>query len=320
MVLCADIAAVVVGAIALYAFAARFSWAADLCCQFRVQLLMFLLPATIIYWIWRRGTIARWLLLCAVANLIPLLPYLLPAANLNADPDALVTRVMMLNVLSGNKHHDEVVSYVQEQSPDIFIAIESDSDWTTGLRPIHASYPHRHLIDNRGTSSIAVYSRIPFDSLKVRRSKKDRLPWLDLSLTIDQQPLQILAIHPYVPLSPESARLRNAQLNEVAGWMDPDRSRILLGDFNCTPWSPHFTDVLRTADVTPAGYGSGLRPTWYRRARAYGPLRQTWVFALKLDHILLSRDLNVVDHRIGPELGSDHRPVIVDFTRKRASP
>lgn len=314
-----DFVVVAVGAIALFAFAARFSWAADLCCQFRVQLLMFLAPATIVYWIGRRGGIAWWVLMCTVANLMPLLPYVVPKADVDANPRGQMTRVMVLNVLKSNKHYEDVVNYVREHDPDIFITLEADQDWTEGLKPTRSSYPHCHIVDDRGTSSIAVYSRIPFDSVDVHYSTRHKLPSLDLSFTIDQQPIHIFATHPYVPLTQETARMRNEQLSEIAYLMNHGGSRVLLGDFNCTPWSPHFVDLLKGTGMTPAGYGRGLRPTWYRRARAYGPLRQTWVFALKLDHVLLSSDLAVVDHQIGPCLGSDHRPVIVDFVRMQSS-
>ncbi len=314
-----DIVVVAVGAIALFAFAARFSWAADLCCQFRVQLLMFLAPATIVYWVGRRGGIAWWVLMCTVANLLPVLPYVVPKANANATPHGQVTRVMMLNLLKGNKHYDDVIGYLQEHDPDIFIALEADQEWTEGLRPIRSSYPHRHIVDDRGTSSIAVYSQLPFDGVDVHYSTRRKLPSLDLRFTIDQQPIHVFATHPYVPLTLETARMRNEQLEEIAYLMNHAGSRILLGDLNCTPWSPYFADLIEGTGMTPAGHGRGLRPTWYRRARAYGPLRQTWVFALKLDHMLLSDDLTVVDHRIGPCLGSDHRPVMVDFTRKNVA-
>ena len=173
-----DVFALFVGAIAIFAFAARFSWAADLCCQFRVQLLMILAAATIVYWIWRRGAIAWWVLMCFVANLLPMLPYLVPNANAVADASTTApsTRIMTLNLLQGNQHHEEVVNYITENDPDIFIAIESDQEWTEGLKPIEAIYPHRHIIDDRSTSSIAVYSRIPFDSVEVHHSSKHRLP------------------------------------------------------------------------------------------------------------------------------------------------
>ena len=308
-----DISLAVVGVITIFAFAARFSWAADLCCQFRVQLLMILALATIIYWIWRRGTIAWWLLMCAIANLLPLLPYVVPTANPKVSPDAQVTRIMMLNLLQGNQHHDEVVDFVKTHAPDLFVAIEADDEWTEGLKPIRSLFPHRHIIDDRGTSSIAVYSQLPLDSVAIHLSTRRQLPSLDFSVTIEQRSIRIFATHPYIPLTREKASLRNEQLDNIEQVLSQGESRILLGDFNCVPWSPHFADLQTSTGLTPAGYGRGLRPTWYRRARAYGPLRQTWLFALKLDHVLLSDDLTVVDHWIGPCLGSDHRPVIVDF-------
>ena len=316
-----DVSVVIAGTAALFAFAARYSWAADLCCQFRVQLLFFLVPTAIVYWLWRRGQFAWWVLLCAVANLIPLSPYVIPNSSSIAEvsKDTATTRIMTLNLLKGNQHHDEVVAYITDIDPDIFIAIESDQEWTEGLKPIQQAYPHRHIIDDRGTSSIAVYSRIPVNSMNVYHSTRQRLPSLDFTVTIEQQPVRIFATHPFIPLAQETARMRNSQLDEIETMLKEPGSRILLGDFNCVPWSPHLTDVLRTTNLTPAGYGRGLRPTWYRRARAYGPLRQTWLFALKLDHVLLSDDLAVVDHRIGPCLGSDHRPVTVDFVRVKKS-
>jgi endonuclease/exonuclease/phosphatase (EEP) superfamily protein YafD len=310
-----DVVAVFFGAIAIFAFAARFSWAADLCCQFRVQLLMILAVANFVYWIWRRGKIAHWVLICFIANLLPLSPYLIPnlSADANVTATARVTRIMTFNLLQGNQHHDEVVDYVTENAPDVFVALESDQEWTDGLRPLHSIYPHRHIIDGRGTSSIAVYSLLPLESVDVHLSTRRRLPSLDLGVTVDGSPIRIFATHPCIPLTPEKARMRNEQLDEIESMLDHAGPRILLGDFNCVPWSPHFADLLTKTDLQPAGYGRGLRPTWYRRARAYGPLRQTWIFALKLDHVLLSPDLTVIDHRIGPCLGSDHRPVTVDF-------
>lgn len=308
-----DVITVFFGAVAIFAFAARFSWAADLCCQFRVQLLMILAVTNFIYWIWRRGAIACWVLICFIANLLPLSPYLIPNSGANATATAQVTRIMTFNLLQGNEHHDEVVDYVTENAPDIFFALESDQEWTEALKPIHSIYPHRHIVDDRGTSSIAVYSRIPLNSVDVHHSSKHRLPSLDLNVTVGEQAIRIFATHPYVPLSRETARARNELLDEIEAMLDHAGSRILLGDFNCVPWSPHLADLLTNTDLKPAGYGRGLRPTWYRRARAYGPLRQTWIFALKLDHVMLSPDLTVIDHRIGPCLGSDHRPVIVDF-------
>ena len=309
-----DLLVVIVGGIALFGFAARHSWAADLCCQFRVQLLMLLAPATTVYWIWRQGAIATWLLLCTAANLIPLWPYLFPTEAPSVSSEATVTRILMLNLLEGNQHHDDVVDYVKTHDPDLFIAIEADHAWTEGLKPLQSTFPHRHIIDDRGASSIAAYSRIPFDSMDVHYSTKRKLPSLDMNISVDGQPVRIFATHPYIPLTQEKARLRNEQLKEIESSIGKNGSRILLGDFNCTPWSPYIVDLARNPKLTPAGYGTGLRPTWYRRARAYGPLRQTWIFALKLDHVLLSDDLAVVDYWIGPCLGSDHRPVVVDFT------
>jgi len=307
-----DVSVILAGVIALFGFAARLSWAADMCCQFRVQIMMFLLPATLFYWLLRRGPVAWWLLACLVANVIPMAPYFWPVAT-QVTKDDEFTRIILLNVLVDNPHHSDVVEYVQEKSPDIFIALEADQNWTNGLEPLRASYPHRYLIDDLGTSSFAAYSRIPFDSIETLESTTRRLPSIDLTVTLGGKQLQVVATHPYVPRTEEKADLRNEQMQDVAEAMDRTKSRMLIGDFNCTPWSPHFTDMLAIANVTPAGYGYGLTPTWYHESRRLGSLNGTWVFGLMLDHILIGPSVSVRHYGIGPPLGSDHRPVIVDF-------
>ena len=308
-----DISVILAGAIALFGFAARLSWAADMCCQFRVQIMMFLLPATLFYWLLRRGAVAWWLLACLVANVVPMTPYIWPAATQVTKDDDGFTRIILMNVLVNNLHHNDVVKYVQEKSPDIFIALEADHNWTDGLEPLRASFPHRYLIDDRGTSSLAAYSRIPFDSIETLQSTERRLPSIDMTVTLDGKQLQIVATHPFVPKTEETADLRNEQMQNVAEKMDRTKARMLIGDFNCTPWSPHFTDMLATANVRPAGYGHGLRPTWYHESRHLGPLNGTWVLGLMLDHVLIGPNVRASHYSIGPPLGSDHRPIVVDF-------
>lgn len=309
----ADWAVMLAGMCAIFGFAARLSWAADMCCHLRVQLLIFLLPATLVYWIFRRGAIAWWVLACLIANAVPMPPYLWPAAAPLATAKGDVARIMLLNVLISNPNKKGVVEYVQRLAPDIFIALETDHEWTTGLEPLHKMFPHRYLINDRGSSSLAAYSPIPFDSIETLPSTKRRVPSIDMTVTLDGKPLQIVATHPCPPKTKEKAGLRNEQMKNIAAAMDQTRSRMLIGDFNCVPWSPHFTDMLTTASVRPAGYGHGLSPTWYTLSRRYGPLTGTWLFGMKLDHVLVGPDVVASRYRIGPSLGSDHMPIIVDF-------
>ena len=38
-----------------------------------------------------------------------------------------------------------------------------------------------------------------------------------------------------------------------------------------------------------------------------------WPLRIPIDHTLVSRDVHIVDRGLGPSVGSDHLPVVMDF-------
>jgi endonuclease/exonuclease/phosphatase (EEP) superfamily protein YafD len=78
----------------------------------------------------------------------------------------------------------------------------------------------------------------------------------------------------------------------------------LAADFNITPWSPVFADILEGSGLRDSSLGFGVAPTWLSR-----PL----FFGLPIDHILVSPDIKVKNRHVGPDVGSDHFPVIADL-------
>jgi len=102
---------------------------------------------------------------------------------------------------------------------------------------------------------------------------------------------------------------RNHQLNEIANYIreGSEGYTILAGDLNVTPYSYYFRDLLRGSGLIDSGLGYGWQPTW--------SIRMPW-FAIPIDHILVSPDIQVTNRAIGPSLGSDHHPVVVSFDIK----
>jgi endonuclease/exonuclease/phosphatase (EEP) superfamily protein YafD len=81
-----------------------------------------------------------------------------------------------------------------------------------------------------------------------------------------------------------------------------------MGDFNATPWSRPYRRLHNgtgTCD-TRAGYG----------VQASYPA-DSWLLRIPIDHVLASCNVGVRDRRIGPDVGSDHLPVIVDLVLPR---
>ncbi len=86
---------------------------------------------------------------------------------------------------------------------------------------------------------------------------------------------------------------------------------IVAGDFNLTPWSPRFPAVLSASGLKLADTGSIWPHTW--------PAPSGWFYGglvvrgFPIDHILVSRHFALLAARRGPDIGSDHLPVIVDL-------
>ena len=78
---------------------------------------------------------------------------------------------------------------------------------------------------------------------------------------------------------------------------------IVAGDFNTTPWSPYFRDLVAAAGLRNAAEGHGYVGTWPA---------WFWPALIPIDHVLLKGPLVATSVRRGPAIGSDHFPIIAD--------
>jgi endonuclease/exonuclease/phosphatase (EEP) superfamily protein YafD len=77
----------------------------------------------------------------------------------------------------------------------------------------------------------------------------------------------------------------------------------VLADMNATAWSPAYADFVARTGLREAREGFGRLATW--RSDKY--LAGLW---LDLDHLLVGAAVDVQGLRRGPDLGSDHRPLV----------
>ena len=130
--------------------------------------------------------------------------------------------------------------------------------------------------------------------------------------TQEQSCVTILSLHPPYP-GPEFHGLRDRLIGFAAQRLRraalAGEHAIVMGDLNTTPWSPAF-DLLTGLGLRDSGLGRGWRPTW---PAALG------VAGIPIDHVVVSPRLEVRSHALGPDLGSDHRPLLVELRLPAAS-
>jgi endonuclease/exonuclease/phosphatase (EEP) superfamily protein YafD len=129
---------------------------------------------------------------------------------------------------------------------------------------------------------------------------------VEVTLRSGAAPVRVLGIHPISPITSERAALRNAQLEWAADWAASARDRVVVtGDLNATPWSHAFHRFVGDSGLLDSSRGFGLQPSF--------PMDGNPLIRVHIDHLLHSDDLVTVDRRLGPRLGSDHAPLIVEL-------
>ncbi len=123
--------------------------------------------------------------------------------------------------------------------------------------------------------------------------------------------LVVYVLHPTTPRSFDQWESRNLYLAAVAKSIAaeaPGTPVVAMGDFNTPTWSPFFQSFIRTSGLVDAA-GTGW-PATTRFARRFAGL---FHFGSPVDHILVSRNIEVKRFDVGPDIGSDHFPVTADL-------
>ncbi|MBL0188302.1 MAG: endonuclease/exonuclease/phosphatase family protein [Candidatus Obscuribacter sp.] len=213
--------------------------------------------------------------------------------------------LLHLNLL-GHYNHDQKTMFDQLESlkPDIVLVSELCGGWEKFLDTrMLASYPY---CDNLPVSGfLRIYSKYPFKYAQLRHiTYGDRARILARIDHPTLGPITIILAHPYIPLGPPGHfAARNEELaiypKELHEFGDP---AILVGDLNCTQWSPYFGKLLEDGNLKDGARGFGFAPSW---PAMYSPP------FLPIDHVLVTQNIMVKERRLLGAAGSDHYPLFV---------
>ena len=287
----------------ILSFAGRLWWRFDLTTHFRLQYFIFLLAASVVFLITGKKMETLVFACFSFVNLIFIAPlYLGGPANNQAEN---THRAMLINVNASNREHGTVLDLINKQDPDIIVINEVNNRWMNELSGLAKDYPHFKIHPRGGCFGIALFSKILATNSDVVITGDPGLPTVIATLDVDGRRLKIIGVHTLPPKFRASSRHRNHQLKELAGMASLEKGPVmLLGDLNTTSWSPYFKDLVNESGLKDSRKGFGLQNTW----PSFLPY-----FGIAIDHILHSEGIKIVNHEIGPNIGSDHFPVIVDF-------
>ena len=249
-----------------------------------------------------------------VVNAVPLLPYYWPG-NRDAGAEGPTLRVLAANLRYRNADLGGALRLVETERPDIILLTELAPARHGLLDELAAAYPHRVDALTGSSFGVALLSRWPIRDQSIDVAAGADLPVIGARLCPDDasgEPaspcLTVAGFHGAQPVHGHWAA-RNAQIDAAVAIAAaaPDDRVIVMGDFNLTPWSPVFGSLLKRAGLRDTARGFGVQAS---RFNDWGP------FGLPIDHVLVGTGFAVRDRRLGPDIGSDHLPVIADLVMR----
>jgi endonuclease/exonuclease/phosphatase (EEP) superfamily protein YafD len=281
----------------------RWSWQADLICHFQeLALVVSIVVLVVIFSLNRR--VAAGMALLAAFQVGPVVRYegTNPVPPAGGSPERL--RILLANVLYKNVDHGELARLIRAEQPDIIGLVEYTSAWGRALKEIRREYAYAREYP-AGQSGLALWFRHPPKSIDWPEWLVDgRNPIVHATFDFGGRERHIWVVHPTSPMFQWNHQAGNPELAAIAKRVAATPgSRIVIGDMNSTDGSAHFRDFVRLSGLRDSRFGFGRQPTWPHNL----PYR------IAIDHAFVSDDLSVVSRRVGPDIGSDHFPVIVDL-------
>jgi endonuclease/exonuclease/phosphatase (EEP) superfamily protein YafD len=276
----------------------------ELATLFRLHYAAVLVVAALVALILRQFPVALAASFLVVVNLVVISR--MPSAPASAKADSPRLRVLIANVEYGNREYGRLARLVVETDPDLVAIIELTPAWVRGLQPALSRHRHRRLAPEEGAYGVGLYSRLPFAGSSIERLPADGSASVIATVALGARPMGIVVTHLHTAFA--GAR-RSRQLRALGDELSKlGELAVVCGDFNSVPWSQPIRDLANDADLRSIYGRFGLAGTWPATA---GVLR------IPLDNCLVSKGVAVAGGRVGPDIGSDHLPLIVDLAPTR---
>ena len=213
-------------------------------------------------------------------------------------------RVMASNIWIDNSNTDAIAQSIQDQNPDILLLSEISSSMMTEMQS-RLDFPHHYRTSGGNNALFSRYPLLETSTVDFGVKTSGRTFSLVAKVQLENDIVTIIGIHPPTPILHKFFHIRNQQLDSFAKISrELDGKVIVLGDFNATPWSPHFQRFERLSQLQNAGYGQGIWATWY--------FKQTSIIRyikIPIDHVE-TRGFRALKTWVGQAEGSDHKPII----------
>ncbi|WP_420333508.1 endonuclease/exonuclease/phosphatase family protein [Roseibium sp.] len=246
-------------------------------------------------------------------------------------PDGHVVKIASINVERMFLGDKRLTSFLERESPDIIVFQEvmwwlQERRWERLELPVGSKgengFPQYLAVGS--SEGLVVYSRFPIletrskivpgdlheDASVIHQADRELL---EATLDTGARPLNLISVHPDSPRNEIRWQNKRRYFEEadrtIRGLQDENNGPLLvIGDWNSAPWSARFQRTLSENELRTA-YPGG----WPRTTRFFFDYRLYWILGSPVDQFAVSEDVKVLNVSTGPDIGSDHLPLIVEI-------
>ncbi len=214
-------------------------------------------------------------------------------------------KVYSANIYKDNWDFSALTLDIQKINPEIVSLLEVSIDQFELLQPLKQSYPYSFQTISKDVLGVVLLSKFPLNDYKVTRLSEYGNLLMEARVTINQKSVKFYGFHAQRPRF-GNFKKRSSQFLRLARQINEESLPVIVaGDFNATPFSPLFRELLSITKLIDTKEGFGWQPSW---PTFFPPL---WI---PIDHVLVTPDIQIHMRNTGSYIGSDHYPVITELS------
>ena len=214
-------------------------------------------------------------------------------------------RLLQFNTLYANRSPESVVRMIRVSGADAVTLQEVTPSMRAAVETLRDIYPRQlHCRNAIRIGGVSVLSKV--DGPK-GRCAETRLLAASLPVRFAGHDLAVTSLHLKWPWP----HAQNEQVARLATFFPANGLPVVMaGDLNAAPWSATAARLARMSGTTVA---TGYRPSWL--ATELPEVLRPWI-GLPIDHAFAPQDMRLVSARVLGDAGSDHLPVLFEFSPK----
>lgn len=283
----------------------RYYWIPDLFSNFRMYYFFLFIVFAFYLFLSKKHIKATLISLLILLIIIEIYPFY---KSINKEKSGHSLKIGSINLLRSNEDYKTFENFIKSENFDLFVVYELTLRWKNEINEITTQYPYKKTIIREDFFGIGIYSKIPLTTVKNKYFNELEIPSIIADFNYNNKPITIIGTHPQPPDSYSGYKSRNAHYENMNKFVKQSKKNIIItGDYNCTSFSANLSRLTKGTNLVDTRIGFGMQNTWNAKS---------FIFSIPIDHCFVTDSFDVIDRKVGPYIGSDHYPIIIELNIK----